>query len=137
MTGRSWLVPFRSEKNPWWLSIAAIIPGLFSTILVFMDQQITAVIVNRKEFKLSVIFKKEFLALFLFTFQKTFQKGCGYHLDLLIVAILIVLCSFFGLPWFVAATVLALTHVNALKVLSENTAPGERPAFLGVRYNFI
>ncbi len=39
----------------------------------------------------------------------------------------------FGLPWFVAATVLALTHVNALKVLSENTAPGERPAFLGVR----
>ena len=64
---------------------------------------------------------------------KKFQKGCGYHLDLLIVAILIALCSLFGLPWFVAATVLALTHVNALKVLSENTAPGERPAFLGVR----
>lgn len=36
-------------------------------------------------------------------------------------------------PVVVAATVLALTHVNALKVLSENTAPGERPAFLGVR----
>jgi sodium bicarbonate cotransporter 7 len=45
----------------------------------------------------------------------------------------IALCSFLGLPWFVAATVLALTHINSLKVMSENTAPGERPTFMGVR----
>ncbi len=38
-----------------------------------------------------------------------------------------------GLPWFVAATVLALSHINSLKVMSENTAPGERPKYLGVR----
>ena len=36
---------------------------MLATILIFMDQQITAVIVNRKEFML--------------------KKGGGYHLDLL------------------------------------------------------
>lgn len=38
-----------------------------------------------------------------------------------------------GLPWFVAATVLAMTHVNSLKMESETSAPGEKPTFLGVR----
>jgi len=44
------------EIDPWWLSILAILPALLATILVFLDQQITAVIVNRKEHKLKVIF---------------------------------------------------------------------------------
>lgn len=34
--------------------LAAAIPALLVTILIFMDQQITAVIVNRKEHKLKV-----------------------------------------------------------------------------------
>lgn len=109
---RGWFIPFFG-KNEWWTILAAIIPAIIATMLVFMDQQITAVIVNRKEFKL--------------------KKGLGYHLDLFIVGISIVICSILGLPWFVAATVLALAHVNALKVLSENTAPGEKPTFIGVR----
>lgn len=49
------------------------------------------------------------------------------------VAITIVINSVLGLPWFVAATVLAVSHINSLKVMSENTAPGERPTFKGVR----
>ena len=49
------------------------------------------------------------------------------------VAILIVLNSLLGLPWFVAATVLSINHVMSLKKESECTAPGERPKFLGVR----
>ena len=40
--------------DPWWLVILAILPALLATILVFLDQQITAVIVNRKEHKLKV-----------------------------------------------------------------------------------
>ena len=88
-------------------------PALIATILVVMDQQITAVIVNRKEFKL--------------------KKSSGYHLDLFIIGATIAICSVLGLPWFVAATVLALTHINSLKMMSENTAPGEKPVFLGVR----
>jgi len=51
---RGWLVPLFHEKNPWWFIPVSFIPALFSTILIFMDQQITAVIINRKEYKLKV-----------------------------------------------------------------------------------
>merc|ERR1719323_377777 len=121
--GRQWFIhPFGTapepgvqdlEPNPWWTSIAAVVPALLASILIFMDQQITAVIVNRKEHKL--------------------KKGGGYHLDLLIVTVLIVICSIFGLPWFVAATVLSINHVKSLTVESETAAPGEKPQFLGIR----
>ncbi|KAM9585581.1 sodium-driven chloride bicarbonate exchanger-like [Morphnus guianensis] len=61
------------------------------------------------------------------------QKGCGYHLDLFMVAVMLGVCSVMGLPWFVAATVLSITHVNSLKVESDCSAPGEQPKFLGIR----
>jgi len=50
---RAWLVPLFG-KNAIWTIPAAIIPALIATILIFMDQQITAVIINRREFKLKV-----------------------------------------------------------------------------------
>ena len=54
-SGRGWLIdPFGT--NPWYSALAASIPALLATILLFMDQQITAVIVNRKEHKLCVSF---------------------------------------------------------------------------------
>ncbi|XP_043994093.1 sodium bicarbonate cotransporter 3-like isoform X3 [Gambusia affinis] len=109
---RGWLMDPLGE-NPWWTLLVAAVPALLCTILVFMDQQITAVIINRKEHKL--------------------KKGCGYHLDLLIVAIMLGVCSIMGLPWFVAATVLSISHVNSLKVESGCSAPGEQPKFLGIR----
>lgn len=62
------------------------------------------------------------------------QKGKGYHLDLFIVACLIIICSILGLPFFVAATVLSITHVMSLKKESKCAAPGETPKFLGVRW---
>ncbi|XP_078233446.1 sodium bicarbonate cotransporter 3 isoform X6 [Pogona vitticeps] len=109
---RGWLIdPLGS--NPWWTLVIAAVPALLCTILIFMDQQITAVIINRKEHKL--------------------KKGCGYHLDLLMVGIMLGICSIMGLPWFVAATVLSISHVNSLKVESECSAPGEQPKFLGIR----
>ncbi|XP_028984949.1 electroneutral sodium bicarbonate exchanger 1 isoform X9 [Betta splendens] len=109
---RGWLIS-PLGPNPWWTLLAAAIPALLCTILIFMDQQITAVIINRKENKL--------------------KKGCGYHLDLLVVGLMLGLCSIMGLPWFVAATVLSISHVNSLKVESECAAPGEQPKFLGIR----
>lgn len=42
-----------------------------------------------------------------------------------------------GIPWFVAATVLSINHVNSLKLESECAAPGEKPQFLGVRQVFL
>nr|XP_057906991.1 electrogenic sodium bicarbonate cotransporter 1-like isoform X2 [Doryrhamphus excisus]XP_057907000.1 electrogenic sodium bicarbonate cotransporter 1-like isoform X2 [Doryrhamphus excisus] len=109
---RSWFVrPFGG--NPWWVYLAAALPALLVTILIFMDQQITAVIVNRKEHKL--------------------KKGAGYHLDLFWVAVLMMVCSFMGLPWYVAATVISIAHIDSLKMETETSAPGEQPKFLGVR----
>ncbi|XP_074525926.1 electrogenic sodium bicarbonate cotransporter 4 [Halichoeres trimaculatus] len=109
---RGWLVmPF--GKNPWWVYLASFVPALLVTILIFMDQQISAVIVNRKENKL--------------------KKGCGYHLDLFWVGVLMAACSFLGLPWYVAATVISIAHIDSLKMESESSAPGEQPQFLGVR----
>ncbi|XP_033471705.1 sodium-driven chloride bicarbonate exchanger-like isoform X1 [Epinephelus lanceolatus] len=99
--------------NPWWTTIITFVPALLCTILIFMDQQITAVIINRKEHKL--------------------KKGCGYHLDLFVVGVMLGVCSVMGLPWFVAATVLSISHVNSLKLESECSAPGEQPKFLGIR----
>ncbi|XP_039977170.1 sodium bicarbonate cotransporter 3-like isoform X8 [Xiphias gladius] len=109
---RGWLIDPLGE-NPWWTLLVAALPALLCTILIFMDQQITAVIINRKEHKL--------------------KKGCGYHLDLLVVAVMLGVCSIMGLPWFVAATVLSISHVNSLKVESGCSAPGEQPKFLGIR----
>nr|XP_046274599.1 sodium bicarbonate cotransporter 3-like isoform X3 [Scatophagus argus] len=109
---RGWLID-PLGGNPWWTLLVAALPALLCTILIFMDQQITAVIINRKEHKL--------------------KKGCGYHLDLLVVAVMLGVCSVMGLPWFVAATVLSISHVNSLKVESGCSAPGEQPKFLGIR----
>ncbi|XP_033728588.1 electrogenic sodium bicarbonate cotransporter 1-like [Pecten maximus] len=111
--GRGWFINPISDTNPWWLMVASALPAILATILVFMDQQITSVIVNRSQHKL--------------------KKGGGYHLDLLVVAVLIVALSLLGLPWYVAATVTAIAHVMSLKKTSECTAPGEKPTFLGVR----
>ncbi|XP_061513945.1 electrogenic sodium bicarbonate cotransporter 1 isoform X3 [Anopheles gambiae] len=110
---RGWIIMPFHESNPAWSSALAILPALLGTILIFMDQQITAVIINRKEHKLT--------------------KGCGYHLDLFVLACLIQICTMMGLPWFVAATVLSINHVNSLKKESETAAPGEKPQFIGVR----
>ncbi|EHB11009.1 Sodium bicarbonate cotransporter 3 [Heterocephalus glaber] len=109
---RGWIISPLGD-NPWWTLLIAAIPALLCTILIFMDQQITAVIINRKEHKL--------------------KKGAGYHLDLLMVGVMLGVCSIMGLPWFVAATVLSISHVNSLKVESECSAPGEQPKFLGIR----
>ncbi|RNA30529.1 Sodium-driven chloride bicarbonate [Brachionus plicatilis] len=110
---RGWFInPLERNEGKYWLVFAALPPAFLATILIFMDQHITAVIVNRKENKL--------------------KKSGGYHLDLFICAICIGINSVFGLPWFVAATVLSMNHVIALRKTSESTVPGEAPKLIGV-----
>uniref|UniRef100_A0A672V6R6 Anion exchange protein n=1 Tax=Strigops habroptila TaxID=2489341 RepID=A0A672V6R6_STRHB len=109
---RGWIVsPF--EANPWWVCLVSAVPAVLVTILIFMDQQITAVILNRREYKL--------------------QKGAGFHLDLLCVSLLMVVTSATGLPWYVSATVISLAHMESLRKESATSAPGEHPEFLGIR----
>ncbi|XP_077329974.1 electrogenic sodium bicarbonate cotransporter 1-like isoform X3 [Lithobates pipiens] len=109
---RSWFV-FPFGRNPWWVCLLSGVPAILITILLFMDQQITAVILNRKENKL--------------------KKGAGLHLDFFCIALLIIVMSFMGLPWYVSATVISLAHMNSLKMETTVSAPGEQPKFLGIR----
>jgi hypothetical protein len=48
------MIPFYAGKNDWVTILIAMVPAMLATILIFMDQQITTVIGNRKEFKLKV-----------------------------------------------------------------------------------
>ncbi|KFQ90620.1 Electrogenic sodium bicarbonate cotransporter 1, partial [Nipponia nippon] len=109
---RGWIV-FPFGANPWWVCLVSAVPAVLVTILIFMDQQITAVILNRREYKL--------------------QKGAGFHLDLLCVSLLMVVTSATGLPWYVSATVISLAHMESLRKESATLAPGEHPEFLGIR----
>lgn len=116
-TGRSWFVdPFEA---PMWVRFAAIGPAIFSALLVFLEQNITARIVNSPDHKL--------------------QRGETYHLDLGIVGILIGICSLFGLPWLRAATVRSLNHVRSLATSEEAvSSDGERhDRIIHVRENRI
>src|SRR5690606_1441953 len=91
-SGRSWLVDIFAL--PTWAIFACIGPALLATILLFLDQNITTRLVNSSDNKL--------------------RKGSGYHLDLAIVGLIVLVSSFFALPWIVAATVHSLNHVKSL-----------------------
>nr|XP_015214763.1 PREDICTED: anion exchange protein 3 isoform X1 [Lepisosteus oculatus]XP_015214764.1 PREDICTED: anion exchange protein 3 isoform X1 [Lepisosteus oculatus] len=112
---RQWFIHPFGDKQPFpiWMMFAAAIPALLVFILIFMETQITTLIVSKKERRL--------------------VKGSGFHLDLLLIVTLGALCPLFGLPWLTAATVRSVTHVNALTVMSKATAPGEKPRIREVK----
>ncbi len=99
--GRPWSVDLFAA--PKWVRFAAAGPALLVALLVFLDQNITARLVNSPDHKL--------------------HKGEAYHLDLMIVGGLIGICSLFGLPWLVAATVRSLNHVRSLATVEEIVSP--------------
>ncbi|MEC7502259.1 MAG: PTS sugar transporter subunit IIA [Planctomycetota bacterium] len=89
---RPWVIPFWSV--PLWLPFAAIGPALLVTVLIYLEENIAARLVNSPDHNL--------------------KKGGGYHLDLAVVSVLTCICSLFGMPWLVAATVRSLNHVRSL-----------------------
>lgn len=115
MTKLSGLQPTLHDKRGWvvgpagihvgWM-FAAVIPAVFVSILLFMETELTGIVLNKKENNL--------------------RKGAGYNLDLMVVGLVCGLCSFMGLPWICAAPVRSVSHKNALTVMSTTHAPGER-----------
>ncbi|XP_051870161.1 anion exchange protein 3 isoform X3 [Pristis pectinata] len=105
---RSWFIHPLGKDNsfPLWMIFGAAIPALLLFILIFMETNITTLIVSKKERRL--------------------VKGSGFHLDLLLIGVGGGVCGLFGLPWQTAATVRTIAHVNALTVMSKSTAPGEK-----------
>ncbi|XP_059896721.1 anion exchange protein 3 isoform X5 [Gadus macrocephalus] len=112
---RGWFISPFGDKKPFppWMMAASIVPALLVFILIFMETQITSLIVSKKERRL--------------------VKGSGFHLDLLLIVTLGAFCPLLGLPWLTAATVRSVTHVNALTVMSKATAPGAKPVIQEVK----
>jgi hypothetical protein len=93
-SGRPWLVNLFDV--PGWIVIGAMIPAFFAATLLFLDQNITSRIINESDAPM--------------------VKGHGYHLDLLVIGVLTLGLSLFGLPWIVAATVHSVNHLSSLTV---------------------
>ncbi|KAM6976443.1 anion exchange protein 2-like isoform 1-T1 [Aplochiton taeniatus] len=112
---RGWVInPLGSDGQfPIWMMFACVLPALLVFILIFMETQITTLIVSKKE--------------------RMLVKGSGFHLDLLLIGVLGGTCALFGLPWLAAATVRSVTHANALTVMSKAVAPGDKPRIQEVK----
>ncbi|KAL0993263.1 hypothetical protein UPYG_G00105360 [Umbra pygmaea] len=102
---RGWIINPMGEKKPFpvWMMGACVIPAVLVFILIFLESQITTLIVSKPERKM--------------------VKGSGFHLDLLILVTMGALGSLFGVPWLSAATVRSVTHVNALTVMTKGPKP--------------
>ena len=95
--GGSWFVNL--GQVPLELKLIAIGPAILATVLIFLSQNITARLVNSPGNHL--------------------VKGESYHWDLAVIGGLVGLCSLFGWPWMVAATVRSLAHVRSLAITEE------------------
>ncbi|KAA8581573.1 solute carrier family 4 member 1b (Diego blood group) [Etheostoma spectabile] len=102
---RGWLInPFGEHKTlPVWVMFACCVPALLVFILIFLESQITTLIVSKPERKM--------------------VKGSGFHFDLLVLVGMGGLSAIFGVPWLSAATVRSVTHANALTVMSKGPKP--------------
>uniref|UniRef100_A0A3B1K840 Anion exchange protein n=1 Tax=Astyanax mexicanus TaxID=7994 RepID=A0A3B1K840_ASTMX len=104
-SARGWIINPMGEKKqfPIWLMFACVVPGLLVFILIFLESQITTLIVSKPERKM--------------------VKGSGFHFDLLLLVAMGGAASIFGVPWLSAATVRSVTHVNALTVMTKGPKP--------------
>uniref|UniRef100_A0A8C5DGA7 Anion exchange protein n=1 Tax=Gouania willdenowi TaxID=441366 RepID=A0A8C5DGA7_GOUWI len=102
---RGWLInPFGEHQAfPVWVMFASCVPAALVFILIFLESQITTLIVSKPERKM--------------------VKGSGFHFDLLILVGMGGLCAIFGMPWLSAATIRTVTHANALTVMSKGPKP--------------
>uniref|UniRef100_A0A3Q3G9F7 Anion exchange protein n=1 Tax=Labrus bergylta TaxID=56723 RepID=A0A3Q3G9F7_9LABR len=102
---RGWIInPFGEHQTfPVWLMFACCVPAMLVFILIFLESQITTLIVSKPERKM--------------------VKGSGFHFDLLVLVGMGGLSAIFGVPWLSAATVRSVTHANALTVMSKGPKP--------------
>ncbi|XP_043109085.1 solute carrier family 4 member 1b (Diego blood group) isoform X2 [Puntigrus tetrazona] len=102
---RGWLINPMGEHKPFpiWMMFASVVPAMLVFILIFLESQITTLIVSKPERKM--------------------VKGSGFHMDLLILVSMGGLSAIFGIPWLSAATVRSVSHANALTVMSKGPKP--------------
>ncbi|GFU27596.1 sodium bicarbonate transporter-like protein 11 [Nephila pilipes] len=92
------------EELPWTASIAALGMGFALSLLFFMDQNISAAMVNNPCNKL--------------------KKGPAYHLDLFVVGVVNGFLSLYGLPWMHGVLPHSPLHVRSLVDVEERVEQG-------------
>lgn len=93
---RGWLIPLGPVEA--WLPFLCIVPALLIYILIFMETQISELLVGKPE--------------------RGLKKGNGLHWDIVLLCFCNTVCGFFGLPWHCAATVRSVTHISAVTIMS-------------------
>ncbi|KAG5668130.1 hypothetical protein PVAND_016082 [Polypedilum vanderplanki] len=110
-TEREWKIPFM--PIPLWIPFAAIVPAFLAFILIFMETEISELIVGKAE--------------------RGMKKGNGLHWDIVLLCLCNTVCGIFGMPWHCAATVRSVTHVSAVTIMSTNHAPGDTPKIVDIK----
>ncbi|XP_012514523.1 PREDICTED: band 3 anion transport protein [Propithecus coquereli] len=105
-SARGWVIHPLGLFSPFpiWMMFASALPALLVFILIFLESQITTLIISKPERKL--------------------VKGSGFHMDLLLVVGMGGVAALFGMPWLSATTVRTVTHANALTVMGKGSTPG-------------
>lgn len=100
--GRDFLVPFMTVPKK--IRLLCALPAVLLTALFFMDQNISARIVNKEENQL--------------------KKGDAYNMDMIALGLITGVLSIFGLPWMCGATVQSMNHVRSLTSRKFNEETG-------------
>uniref|UniRef100_A0A183U054 HCO3_cotransp domain-containing protein n=1 Tax=Toxocara canis TaxID=6265 RepID=A0A183U054_TOXCA len=103
--GHGLLISAYLPSTKWWATLVALIAALLVFILLFVETEITELLLSRRD--------------------RGLIKGTGMHWDLMLMGICTLICSVFGLPWMCAAAVQSLAHCGSLTVMKK-AAPGER-----------
>ncbi|XP_070135793.1 band 3 anion transport protein isoform X3 [Drosophila bipectinata] len=108
---RNWYIGFNATST--WIPFACVVPALLVYILIFMESQISELIVDKPD--------------------RGLKKGSGLHWDIVLLCLLNCACGLFGMPWHCAATVRSVTHVSSVTIMSRTHAPGESPRIVDVK----
>ena len=94
------------------ISLPPSLSPLQLAILIFVENQLALILVNKPENKL--------------------RKPVGYHVDLALVGILSGVCGLVGIPFLCGAPVRSIQHLQALSVFEKKHAPGEKPRLVKI-----
>uniref|UniRef100_A0A915KTP9 Anion exchange protein n=1 Tax=Romanomermis culicivorax TaxID=13658 RepID=A0A915KTP9_ROMCU len=106
---RGWFVrPLgtRQQPLPLYMLFASMIPAFLASVVIFAQTEIVEILLSKEERRL--------------------RKPGGFHLDLVVNGVVVLIASVLGVQWLTPAAVQSLSHAASLTVM-KRAAPGETP----------
>ncbi len=94
-SARSWLISFNAL--PIWVPFISAIAAMLVYVLIGLETLISELLLDERGMK----------------------KGSGFHVDIVIICLMNVVCGFLGMPWQSGATIRSVTHVSAVTSIPE------------------